>query len=409
MNRFLLAFLILLLISNPIHAEVKDISDGLEIKLTWQKECVDLDLYVFNPDGQYCAWGRCFEGAHYDYDSMGGCGRREQYGFDPEFPPFSEQITVNLTDLQANPGRYQIGVNYYTEDWPDSPVGEHIPAMVTLYQYGQLVNTFPLDISWPDENIPYSDWTKVWEGIIGETTEIVPDRKCTIYGVNDGGQNESTFFSIDAQTHEISILSNWGKQDAEALDAQPISQTLFTTSSNQSEKGSAGLLYKVQENELVAVGQTQYDSIDSLSFNQEGTLYGWAKTAGLVTIDTLTGQATLQSLPTALNPKMIVEDISFNPVGDKLYLAENNKVGKITTLWVYHLASAQVEPLCQWPGKVEALEMITDSILLLANSEEESDSAHIIALDVNNHCSVEETISLPPTLKDVEGLAWVCQ
>ena len=40
---------------------------------------------------------------------------------------------------------------------------------------------------------------------------------------------------------------------------------------------------------LVSIGHTGFEEVNSLAFTREGTLYGWAKGKGLITLDTETG------------------------------------------------------------------------------------------------------------------------
>jgi len=59
---------------------------------------------------------------------------------------------------------------------------------------------------------------------------------------------------------------------------------------------------------LIPIGSTGFEEVDSLIFTPDGTLWGWAKGRGLITIDLETGKGTL-----ALPSEIEVEDLTIAP------------------------------------------------------------------------------------------------
>ena len=396
MARVILVMTLLLwIISVLIHAEDFNIDEGIKVQLVWETEGADLDLYIINPDYDYCYWNNKSTkwGCQYDYDSMGGAKRREAKGQPADPFPYMEQATSNLIGLQAIPGTYRVGVHYYP-NWNNTPK-DKVYGSVDVYQYSRFVGNFPVALNKGEAKI-------IWEIEVGTQASLsLP--QCEIYGVHDDGLNNSLFFKLNMETYEIQSLvepSKNGKAlDIEALDIHPNTQILFATSSKDALEGPKGFLYKINlpDGTLSSIGPTGYKSVDSLSFHPSGVLWGWAKGEGLITIDTSSGV----SQRVFASKQIEIDDIAWNPAGTKLYAAQ----GKI--LWVYQLNNNQLEVACKLHGKTEALEMITSRMLLVSFDNDKT--SQIQVLDVENHCAELESISMPISYDDIEGLAWVCQ
>ena len=366
---------------------------ALQVKLTWEQEGADLDLYVFNPAWRACYWNspETAWGCRYDYDSLGGSERRERLGESPDNFPYEEQASVDLDKFQENPGAYRVGVYHYNR-WSDA-FQEVVHGTVEVYLHGELVGVFPIALEPNEAKI-------IWELKIKPDEEpVLPN--CKVYGVSDQGRNDSVFFELNAKNHEVTFLSEYKAGDFEALDADPkatITQ-LFAISSKDAKNATPGMLYMLEPGlGLTEVGDTGYESVDSLSFHPNGTLFGWAKNHGLIVIDKTSAASTTKlELPYAK-----VEDIAWNPAGTKLYAAQGR------TLWAYSPEDERIEEVCHLPkGQVEGLEMISSKLLLVSIDNDKSSVIH--ALDVTNNCAEVTSASLPTEeYKDVEGVAWVC-
>jgi len=125
--------------------------DGIAAYLEWDVSDIDLDLYLINPNGSECFYGndRPNWGCIYDDDSK---------GYSTEQRPYSEQATIDLAKLEANPGEYRVEVRR----WSRSSV--NVTATIYFFTQGQL-------LGYGVYNIPPKGQTLVvWKGYIGGNT-----------------------------------------------------------------------------------------------------------------------------------------------------------------------------------------------------------------------------------------------
>jgi len=230
----------------------------------------------------------------------------------------------------------------------------------------------------------------------GEESE--PHNFCQVYAVQDHGRNNSQFFSIFTDNLEVTTITKvLPGLDIESLAAHPTHDMLYAASGDATKR--PGFLYSLNPDigEVMEIGETGFGDVPSLAFHSDGTLWGWAKGDGLITIDTENGKGTLvKAFPDAL-----VEGISWNPAGTHLYATEN------TSLWVYEYATQTTKLACNnLPGETEALEILPDGTLLLGIDGEEK----IIQFQAFNPetCEIVFGVDIPtsPTINDVEGIAW---
>jgi WD40 repeat protein len=221
---------------------------------------------------------------------------------------------------------------------------------------------------------------------------------CPLYGVNDGGLNNSQFFTV-SETLEVNELGELHEgKDIEALAING-DGVLYAASGDDTD--NPGHLYTVDKGTgvLTDKGATGYNEIEGLAFHPtDGTLWAWAKGDGLISIDNLD---TTPSFTEILRSSAKVEDITWNPEGTLLYGSQN------TNLWVYDKANNSVELKCSnLPGETEALEMLPDGKLLLGIHGEE-EILRFQSMNIET-CEIEAGVNIPTSsnLNDVEGIAW---
>jgi len=234
-----------------------------------------------------------------------------------------------------------------------------------------------------------------------ETSLNTSEGTCQLYGVNDGGLNNSQLFTVNPDTHEVKKLGSlYEGKDIEALAAHPTTGVLYAASGDDTDgDGQDGHLYtvKTETGELTDKGYTGFDEIEGLTFDSNGTLWAWAKDDGLITINTQSGVGTMEKE----FPGVLIEDLTWNNAGTHIYASEN------TNLWVYEHATKTAKLACSnLPGETEALEMLPDGTLLLGIHGAKK-IIQFQALNVET-CEIVFGVDIPtlPGINDVEGIAW---
>ena len=219
-----------------------------------------------------------------------------------------------------------------------------------------------------------------------------------LYGVQDQGLNNSIFFTINPDTGEIKSLGEKCKEcDIEAMDIHPESHIIYVASGNDSFGHPKGHLYKLdaKTGELMSVGDTGFQEIGGLAFDLEGVLWAWAKDAGLIKLDTETGEGTL-----VFDSGAKLADLTWNLSSNLLY----GSIGK--ELWRYDPADKTVAKVCDnLPHKTEALEVLPtlpEGFLLLGSHKNQAMRLH--AFDVNS-CQIVANKDIAVSYDDPEGLA----
>jgi hypothetical protein len=277
-----------------------------------------------------------------------------------------------------------------------------------------LTTSDPDLIEWLDSFEP--DWAET-QTTPYTCSDTETPKMCSIYGVHDGGLNNSQIFTVNPNTLEVNKLGDMKKgHDIEALDIHPQTDELYAASGD--DTSNKGLLYKVDKASglLTTIGSTGCDEVDALSFHPDGTLWGWAQDCGLLTIDTNTGKADV-IIPAS---QVEVEDITWNTAGTTLYGVENqhgnhhpDSHGPLdfdqgVKLWTYNSEngiSTVCDDITQSLKEIEALETLPDDSLLFS-FHGISSILNVGTLDVQN-CQLIAQEELPTVpYNDVEGIAW---
>ncbi|MDM8564027.1 hypothetical protein QUF74_00065 [Candidatus Halobeggiatoa sp. HSG11] len=226
---------------------------------------------------------------------------------------------------------------------------------------------------------------------------------CKFYALNDKNKNHSQLliFSPDNRMENF-VVNKVGRTlkgfDLEGLAIHPITKIIYTTSGDDAGLGKfPGYLYVIDAKTgkiTLPIGSTGFEEVDSIIFAPNGTLYGWAKGEGLITIDIRTGEGTL-----VLPSDRQVEDLALSKE-IILYGAEN------TNLLKYQPDTNSLEVQCNnLPGETESLEALTNNLLLLGTHKGE-------LLQVFNieECQVESAIRIPTgNFKDIEGIGVIAE
>jgi hypothetical protein len=248
---------------------------------------------------------------------------------------------------------------------------------------------------------------------------IVAEATCQLYAVHDQKRSDSQLLTVS----EVEVVDEVGNpvtgttdnltfnyqintlgplyegHDIEAIAVHPVTNRVYVVSGKDVAKDQPrGYLYAVdgQDGELFLIGSTGFKEIEDLAFGNDGTLWAWAKGDGMITIDLATGTGTL-----VIPSKVKIEGLTLSKNTD--HTVFYGSVGK--ALWDYNLTTNQLNVACDnFPGEVEALEMLPDGTLLIGIHENKGFSLQ--AFDVDN-CQVIPDFSIPTgSFDDVEGIAF---
>jgi PKD repeat protein len=253
--------------------------------------------------------------------------------------------------------------------------------------------------------------TTVVEDTITEVAEMVKERgndddtdeeppvtpaSCMVYGVQDKGKNDSIFFSIDFETGEVKQIGPvYEGYDIEAMAVSRDKDILIVASGNDTDdplpKGHVYYL-DASTGDLVPIGPSGFEEIGGLAFAGDGTLWAWAKKDGLVQLDPVTGQGTLE-LPTPA----LLEDLTASRDGTMLYGPLDEQ------LWSYDPTTETLTLECDnLERETEAVEFLLDGILLIGRNGEKTLMLH--GFDIAT-CSMVAHRNIKVPFNDVEGLA----
>ncbi len=230
------------------------------------------------------------------------------------------------------------------------------------------------------------------------STSVAAD--CRLYGVQDGGLNDTQFFSVDMDSLEVQTLGEvYAGYDVEGLAIHPNSNAVFASAG---DKGAmAGMLYQLntEDGSLTEVGASGFNELDSLAFDPSGQLWGWADGAGLVTLNqTSTGDASPQASLVIPAADLIVQDMTWSQDGHDLYLVSGQDLLRFNTETVTtHL-------VCSLPAEVEALETYNADTLLFSMHNDASGQIKALLL-TEDGCEMLDDDSITTGFDDVEGIA----
>ncbi len=226
------------------------------------------------------------------------------------------------------------------------------------------------------------------------------------YALHDEGLNNSQFFTIepaiDPTVYTTTPLGTlYEGHDIEGLDMHPTTGELYATSGDDpSADHPNGYLYRVDTNtgDLTEIGSTGFGEVSAISFREDGSLWGWADSQGLIEINIETGEAKL-----ILPSEAAIEGLTWNQAGDMLYGSVNRE------LWGWDgIITHPPTKLCDnLPGQTEALEMLSlptgQELLLFATNTANDLSVH--AWDIANCQSVLD-VEIETPYNDIEAITW---
>ncbi len=220
---------------------------------------------------------------------------------------------------------------------------------------------------------------------------------CRLYAVNNKNTKDSEFFTISPGAFKVKALGEkYHGYDIEAVDIHPFSKALYVASSDKSTE--PGYLYTVHKltGELKKIGRTGFANIEGLSFHPNGTLWGWAKPDGLITINPETAASEL-----ILADDAEVKDLTWNNDGSLIYTFENTNL--------FAIDGQNIKLACSnLPGHTEAIEMLPDGNILLVIPENQG-ITHLQSLNPNT-CKLTSDITIATEeYDDIKGIAWACQ
>jgi Leucine-rich repeat (LRR) protein len=233
---------------------------------------------------------------------------------------------------------------------------------------------------------------------------------CLVYGVHDGGLNNSQFFTISPIPENVFEIKALGAvhsgYDLEGLDIHPQTGILYASSGDDPATGlNNGYLYQVNKNNgtLTPVCSLGLGEVSAISFHPKNyTLWVWADGEGLYTIDIDDINNNVCAKTERLVSDAKVESMAWDNEGKILYGAEE------TTLFRYFYETGETDQACDhFPSQVEALSMLADDTLLFALDEASDTSIHLFDID---NCSVKNSVLLPvdTPYTDIEGMTWIC-
>ncbi len=230
-----------------------------------------------------------------------------------------------------------------------------------------------------------------------------------IYGVHDGGRNNSQFFRYSNETGFEALGPVYRGYDIEGLDISS-DQVLYATSGDDTDK--QGYLYTVNMNTgeiLTARPIGCGNEVDGISVNPvTGDLWGWSQDKGLIRI-TETACTVQVPNPTGFE----VEDLSWNNVGNTIYFPYNAHAGGLEendANATHHIGKYEVNGDIDWnlcdiqAPEIEAIEELQDGSLLIGFHENGQQLA--MRFDpISCNISTKEVTTEKYT--DIEGIA-VC-
>lgn len=220
---------------------------------------------------------------------------------------------------------------------------------------------------------------------------------CALYVIDDVGKNHSQLWHLNPtpDLDRYPVGRRHRQADLEALDIHPDTDQLFAAAGAHGE--SPGHLYQVnaQTGDIFRIGPTGFQELNGLSFNGDGTLWGWANHRGLIQIDPNRGQGVL-----VWAFAEVVEDLSWDNAGRFLYLAQGTEL-RIFDSQIHQVTKLPCPPL---PDRIEGLETLPDGSLLVGVQSQ------LFLLDPST-CTLDLLVSTDlqlttPTLTDIEGIAW---
>jgi len=288
--------------------------------------------------------------------------------------------------------------------------GKNCTVTVTFNPQTEGAKSATISIASNDPDTSTATVALTGKGIAEDVVTPAP-ASCQLYAVNDKGLNNSQFFTVSLDDLTISELGPMYKgHDIEALAIHPETNIIYAASGDNVTNGKMGALYTIdaKSGDLSLVCRTGFNEIEDLAFSANGDiLWAWAKGDGLITID----PTTITIDPTTGEPTCDSNlVIPSNAPVEGLALSENNNtttfyaaVNTDLDLWEYNPNTGNLNICTNLPGATEALEMMSDGLLLFATHNDSSFSLHAFDPD---RCEVIVDLDIPTgKFNDVEGIA----
>jgi hypothetical protein len=240
--------------------------------------------------------------------------------------------------------------------------------------------------------------------------DIEPDiDQCDyIYGVHDGGLNDSQLLRYSEASGIEELGDELAGYDIEALDIST-DGTLYGASSKDGENPGSLYTFDISTGaELTSNKVEGCNDLNGISFRGDGSLWGWDAKQGLVKI-TVTDNAATCEVKVPNETGFEIEDLTWNNAGDSLYFAYNDHGGadpdKGSDAKATHHIGQYSNGFVEWnvcdiqAPEIEALEMQNDDTLLVGYHDGGRQLTTQVDLETCNTTGGIETAY------DIEGLA----
>ena len=227
---------------------------------------------------------------------------------------------------------------------------------------------------------------------------------CHLYGIHDAQRSHSQLFTLSAMpiptlvtdTHPLGQPHYY--HDLETLTIHPNSNLLYTAASDNAATVLQGNLFTVSgtTGQAQLVGQLDYP-IESLTFTQDGRLWGWSNGVGLLSINTTTATAEV-----ALPSEVVVEELLGITADTFLAAVKHTQADNIYThLWEYDHAEQTATLQCEnLSGEIEAMVPLKGSRFLVGLHND----PNLYGLDTDTCFLIPNVVPNTP-FEDIEGLA----
>ncbi len=130
------------------------------------------------------------------------------------------------------------------------------------------------------------------------STSFAQTSEIMMFGVDDQGEINSQFFTVNLSTGEAAELGPlYEDYDIEAIGKSPVTEILYAIAGGDGWQDGNLYIVDQQTGALSLVGNTGTggrDEIVSASFHPDGTLWVWQENVGLHTVNLQNGSLTLQ-------------------------------------------------------------------------------------------------------------------
>ncbi len=199
-------------------------------------------------------------------------------------------------------------------------------------------------------------------------------------------------------SYQINKLgSEYKGYDIEAMAVHPQTNIIYAASGNDTLRDlPKGHLYALdgQIGKLHPIGPTGFKEIGDLTFSPSGILYGYAKGAGIITIDIETGKGELW-----IASEQMVEGLALSKAaGKNVFYGTADQ-----DLWEFNIDTGELAVKCNnLPGEIEALEVLQDDELMFTIHH--GKQPYIYFMDARD-CDISSDIKISlGKFNDVEGL-----